>query len=39
MYIVRVLAFNSNGNGIPGEAKEIKMEEGGVLTDFFMDNE
>ena len=37
--MVRVLAFNSNGNGIPGEAKEIKMEEGGVLTDSFMDDD
>lgn len=39
VYTVRVLAFNSNGNGIPGEAKEIKMEEGGVLTDSFMDDD
>ena len=38
VYMVRVLAFNRNGNGIPGEAKEIKMKEGGVLTDPFMDN-
>ena len=29
VYVVRVLAFNSHGNGIPGEAKEIKMDEGG----------
>ena len=39
VYMVRVLAFNSNGNGIPGEAKEIKMEEGGVLTDSFTNND
>lgn len=39
VYMVRVLAFNSNGSGIPGEAKEIKMEEGGVLTDSFMDDD
>ena len=37
VYMVRVLAFSRNGNGIPGEAKEIKMKEGGVLTDSFMD--
>lgn len=29
VYRIRVMAFNSSGNGIPGEAKEIKMEEGG----------
>ena len=37
VYTVRVMAFNDNGNGIPGEAKEIKMEEGGVLTDSELD--
>ena len=31
VYRVRLLAFNGSGNGIPGEAKEIKMEEGGEL--------
>lgn len=39
VYRVRVLAFNSIGNGIPGEAKEIKMEEGGVLTDSLMETD
>ncbi len=29
VYRIRVMAFNSSGNGIPGAAKEIKMEEGG----------
>ena len=31
VYRIRVAAFNSEGNGIPSEAVEIKMEEGGVL--------
>ena len=39
VYMVRILAFNRNGNGIPGEAKEIKMKEGGVLADPFMEND
>ena len=29
VYRIRVMAFNSSGNGIPGMAKEIKMEERG----------
>lgn len=39
VYTVRILAFNRNGNGIPGEAKEIEMKEGGMLTDSLMDND
>lgn len=35
VYVVRVLAFNSHGNGIPGGAKEIKMDEGGSFTGYF----
>ena len=31
VYRIRVMAFNENGNGLPGEGEEIKMEEGGVL--------
>ncbi|XP_022801932.1 uncharacterized protein LOC111339520 [Stylophora pistillata] len=28
VYRIRVMAFNENGNGLPGEGEEIKMEEG-----------
>jgi len=39
VYMVRVLAFNSHGNGIPGEGKEIKMEERGVFTNSLINND
>ena len=31
VYRIRVMAFNESGNGLPGEAEEIIMEEEGKL--------
>ena len=31
VYMIRVMAFNESGNGLPGEAEEIMMEEEGKL--------
>ena len=31
VYRIRVMAFNKSGNGLPGEAEEIMMEEEGKL--------
>ena len=31
VYRIRVMAFNESGNGLPGEAEEIMMEEEGKL--------